>query len=350
MIDFRYHLVSIVAIFLALALGLLLGSTVLRPYALKGLQALSKHQKQQIDSLQQTTKQLQNQLAADNQFAQANGPQILHQLLVGQRVVLVLAPGAPGSVVSGISHNLGLAGATVTGQLQLQAPFFDTSPTGSQKLAQIAEQFAAKLPVPLVLKGSAAQAQASELIANVVLTKDGPGQPVAGQRDGSSVTVLNGLASGGFLTSTGNPWDRATLAIMIIPATPASTDDSNEQSQALVTLAQQLDLAGQGAVVSGTIAGSGPGSAIDVMRTGGRAGHLSSVDNADSPFGQMVVVQALEERTRGKSGSYGILPTANAAGPSPAPTPSPTPTVTPNTASNNRAGGRPVPSSTGSPK
>jgi hypothetical protein len=269
---------------------------------------------------------------------------------VGQRVVLVLAPGAPGSVVSGISHNLGLAGATVTGQLQLQAPFFDTSPTGSQKLAQIAEQFAAKLPVPLVLKGSAAQAQARELIANVVLTKDGPGQPVAGQRDGSSVTVLNGLASGGFLTSTGNPWDRATLAIMIIPATPASTDDSNEQSQALVTLAQQLDLAGQGAVVSGTIAGSGPGSAIDVMRTGGRAGHLSSVDNADSPFGQMVVVQALEERTRGKSGSYGILPTANAAGPSPAPTPSPTPTVTPNTASNNRAGGRPVPSSTGSPK
>ena len=37
MIDFRYHLVSIVAIFLALAVGLLLGSTVLRPYALKGL-------------------------------------------------------------------------------------------------------------------------------------------------------------------------------------------------------------------------------------------------------------------------------------------------------------------------
>src|SRR5215831_9106454 len=122
MIDFRYHLVSIVAIFLALALGLLLGSTVLRPYALKGLEALSKHQKQQIDSLQQTNKQLQSQLASNNQFAQANAPQILHQLLAGQRVVLVLAPGAPGSVVSGVTQNLGLAGAAVTGQLQLQAP------------------------------------------------------------------------------------------------------------------------------------------------------------------------------------------------------------------------------------
>ena len=119
MIDFRYHLVSIVAVFLALALGLLLGSTVLRPYALKGLQALSKHQKQQIDSLQQTNKQLQSQLASNNQFAQANAPQILHQLLAGQRVVLVVAPGAPSSVVSGDTQNLGLAGDRRTGQAQV---------------------------------------------------------------------------------------------------------------------------------------------------------------------------------------------------------------------------------------
>ena len=158
MIDFRYHLVSIVAVFLALALGLLLGSTVLRPYALKGLEALSNHQKQQIDSLQQTNKQLQSQLASNNQFAQANAPQILHQLLAGQRVVLVLAPGAPSSVVSGVTQNLSLAGAAVTGQLQLQAPFFDASPTGSEKLAQLAQHLA---PPGLSLAGSA-QAQASD--------------------------------------------------------------------------------------------------------------------------------------------------------------------------------------------
>jgi Copper transport outer membrane protein, MctB len=330
MIDFRYHLVSIVAVFLALALGLLLGSTVLRPYALEGLEALSKVEKHKIDSYLQANKQLQSQLNSDNQWAQANAPQVLRDLLAGQHVVLVVAPGAPGSVTTGITQYLGVAGATVTGQLQLQAPFFDTSPTGSQKLAQLSEQLAARLPVPLTLKGSA-QAQASELLANVLLTTDGAGQPVAGQRDSSSVAVINGLAAGGFVTPSGNPWDRATLAVVIIPATPASTDDSNEQSQALVTLAQQLDIAGQGTVVAGSIAGSGPGSAIDVMRAGGRAGHLSSVDDADSPFGQMVVAQALFDRMRGKSGSYGILATANSAGPSPAPTPSPTPTV-PNTA------------------
>jgi Copper transport outer membrane protein, MctB len=333
MIDFRYHLVSIVAIFLSLAVGLLIGSTVLRPYALEGLQRLSKVEKHQIDSLLQTRDQLQRQIAADNQFAQANAAPVLHQLLEGQRVLLVLAPGAPDSVTSGVTQALGMAGAKVTGQLQLQAPFFDTSQAGSEKLAQLAEHLA---PPQMILAGSG-QAQASELIANAVLTKDGIGEPLPGERDSSSVDAINGLATGGFLTASGSPWDRATLAIVIIPATPPSTNDSNAASQALVTLAQQLDLAGQGTVVAGSISGSGPGSAIDVMRVGGRAAHLSSVDNADTPAGQIVVVQALFDRMHGKSGSYGVASTASAGAPSPAPTPSPTPSAT-SVATNNKPG------------
>ena len=324
MIDFRYHLVSIVAIFLALALGLLLGSTVLRPYALKGLQALSKHQQQQIDSQIQALKQLQGQVNADNQWAQANAERVLGQLLEGQYVVLVLAPGAPGSVTTGVSQALGLAGAKITGQIQLQTTFFDTSPTGSQKLAQVAEHLA---PPTLPLLGPA-QAQASELIANMVMTKDGAGNPAAGLKDSATAAVLNGLQSEGFLTTTGNPWDRATLAVVIIPAAPASTNDTDPASQALVTLAQQLERFGQGTVVAGSIGGSGPGSAIDLMRTGGQTPHLSSVDNADTPAGQIVVAQALFDLMHGKSGNYGVAPTADNGGPSPAPSPSPTPSAT----------------------
>jgi hypothetical protein len=322
MIDFRYHLVSIVAIFLALALGLLLGSTVLRPYALKGLQALSKHQQQQIDSQIQALKQLQGQVNADNQFAQASAERMLGQLLEGQQVVLVLAPGAPGAVTTGVTQALVLAGAKVTGQLQLQTTFFDTSPTGSQKLAQVAEHLA---PATLTLLGPA-QAQASELIANMVMTADGPGNPAAGLKDNATAAVINGLQSAGFLTTTGNPWDRATLAVVILPATPASTNDTDPASQALVTLAQQLKRFGQGTVVAGAIGGSGPGSAIDLMRTGGQTPHLSSVDNADTPVGQIVVAQALFDLMHGKSGNYGV--TANSGAPSPAPSPSPTPSAT----------------------
>ena len=333
MIDFRYHLVSVVAIFLALAVGLLLGSTVLRPYALRGLQEVSKGQQHEIDSLLQTRDQLQREVAAGNEFAQTNAAQMLHQLLDGERVVLVVAPGAPESVTSGVTQALGMAGASVTGQLQFQEPFFDTSPAGSEKLAQLAEHLA---PLGMSLAGSA-QAQASELIANMVLTKDGPGEPVAGQRDSATAAVLNGLAAEGFLTPTGDPWDRATLAVVITPATPPAANDSNAASQALVTLAQQLNLAGLGTVVASSIGGSGPGSAIDVMRAGGRAGHLSSVDNADTPAGQVVVAQALFDLMHGKNGSYGVASTANSGAPSPAPSPSPTASAT-SVAANTKVG------------
>jgi hypothetical protein len=65
------------------------------------------------------------------------------------------------------------------------------------------------------------------------------------------------------------------------------------------------------------VAGSGPGSAIDVMRNGGRAGHLSSVDNADHAVGRIVVAQALYEQLRGVSGSYGSGAERDRAGPEP---------------------------------
>jgi len=40
-IDFRYHLVSIVAIFLALAVGIVLGTTLLQEPAVKSAQEVS---------------------------------------------------------------------------------------------------------------------------------------------------------------------------------------------------------------------------------------------------------------------------------------------------------------------
>jgi len=321
MIDFRYHLVSIVAVFLALSLGLLLGSTELRPYVQRGLNGLSKTEQRQINNLLQQKSQLQSQISSENQFATANAPAMLHDVLAGQRVALVLAPGAPGSVTSGVQQALHTAGAKVTGSLQLDPSFFDTSAAASQKLSQVAAQYA--LPAGVTLTGTA-QAQASELLAHVIMTRNTSGQPVPGEQDPVSVQAVQGLAGAGYLTKTGQPWDRATLAVLVIPATPPSADDTNAQSQALVTLAQQLNLAGLGTVVAGTISGSGQGSAIDVMRAGGRTGHLSSVDNADYPIGQIVVAQALAERQYGRSGNYGVTATASAAGPSPPPSPAPT--------------------------
>jgi hypothetical protein len=324
MIDFRYHLVSIVAVFLALAIGIVVGSTALKPAVLTGLQKTATAEKGRIDALFARNAQLNNQLRAAESYAQAGEHLALNGLLDGQRVVLVTAPGFPGGVVTGVSSALIVAGATVTGQVQLQSQFF-TAGTQSD-LDTRTQQLT---PAGVTLGNGTPQAQAAELIASAILTKNGPTQPPAGVPDATGKSILSGYAAGGYLSISGNPAARATLAVVIIPATPPATSGPATASQTLVTVAQQLNLAGQATVVAGQLSGSGAGSAIDVMRSGGQSDHFSSVDNADTIIGQIVTAQALyEQMTDGKSGSYGALTSAAAAGPSPAPTPSPSTSAT----------------------
>jgi len=64
MIDFRYHLVSIVAVFLALGLGIVLGATALQPGTLKFLYQASQHELHQIDALRAANDQLNRQLSS----------------------------------------------------------------------------------------------------------------------------------------------------------------------------------------------------------------------------------------------------------------------------------------------
>lgn len=342
MIDFRYHLVSIVAVFLALAIGIVIGSTsVLKGAVLSGLQKTSAAERSRIDSLYAQNGQLKQQLNASESFAAASQHVLLDGLLTGQRVLLVEAPGAPGAVVNGVQNALTSAGATVTGQVQFQTQFFSTG--AESDLDTLNRQLT---PAGVTLHSGSPQAEAGELIASALLAQDSPAQPPAGKASSTSSadqTIISGYAAGGYLSASPKPTQRATLAVVIIPATPPTTNDANVASQTLVTLAQQLNLADSGTVVAGQLSGSGAGSAIDVMRAGGRGGHLSSVDNADTASGQVVVAQALyEQLAEGKSGSYGSLPGATQPGPSPAPVPSAAPSTTSAASTRATASQRPV--------
>jgi hypothetical protein len=177
MIDFRYHLVSIVAVFLALAIGIVVGSTALKPAVLTGLQKTASAEKGRIDALFAKNAQLNNQLKAAESYAQSGEHLALGGLLDGQRVVLVTAPGFPGSVVTGVSSALTLAGATLSGEVALQSQFF-TAGTQSD-LDTLNRQ---QTPAGVTLRNGTQQAQAAELIASAILTKNGPTQPPAGGR------------------------------------------------------------------------------------------------------------------------------------------------------------------------
>ena len=327
MIDFRYHVVSIVAVFLALAIGIVLGSTELQGTTIDVLKKTSQQVKSQYDAAQARNVQLNQQVSADQAVAQAGEARLLDGLLSGQRVVLVNAPGAPGPVVTGITSALRQAGATVTGQVNLQPKLLDASQDNQQFLTQLVQQLAAPGAVPS--NGTGLQ-QAAKLLGSAILTKStDPNASTSGSTSGGSTvtsahTILERYAQAGLLSISGGQISvPATLAVVITPSSAPAGGVSDPANQGLITLVQQLDTAGLGTVMAGSASASGSGSAIDALRSSTAAGQISTVDYADTVTGQIVTVWALADALAGrKAASYGPQSGDSAAAPSPAPTPS----------------------------
>ena len=333
MIDFRYHLVSIVAVFLALAVGIVLGSTELRGAALSALDRTSSALSAKLNAADAENSALQQEVNGDRAFAQAAEPVLLAHLLDGQRVVVITAPGAPAGVVNGITTALGDAGATVSGQVALSARFADTSASNLSLLDQLTQRV---VPSGLTLANGTPQQQAAQVLASALVSSGSSssgssGSGGSGSHAGDSQaaqTILSSYSAGQFITVTGQPAQGATLAVIVTPSSAPADGNSDPANQAIVSLAQEFGTGSEATVVAGPSSGSGQGSAISAVRSSGAANSASTVDNADQVTGQIVVVQALHQQLNGhKPGSYGTQSDANSAGPSPAPVPSVSPSA-----------------------
>ena len=74
MISFRYHLVSIVAVFLALALGVVMGTTVVKQGVIDELRSRTDSALKTTHTLQQQVKELNDELKTLTTFSsQAEG-------------------------------------------------------------------------------------------------------------------------------------------------------------------------------------------------------------------------------------------------------------------------------------
>jgi len=324
-IDFRYHLVSIVAIFLALATGIVIGTTALNGPVTEALQNGNNSLRNELNSLRSQNGALQQQLNAAGTFGQAAAPRLLAHLLTGQRVVVIDAPGSSGQVQQGVTTMLQQAGATIGGQIQLQDKFFDTSATTLAELDQLSQSLT---PPNVTLTGNSPQQRAAQVLAGAITTKAFPGL-----KDFTSQNVVSTFAGGGFLTTSGQPAARATLAVVITPANPLTGPNSATTNQSLTDVAAAVNSTSLAAVMAGPASSTQAGGAIAALRASTSANQVSSVDNADETFGQIVVAQVLAEQIGTQApGSYGTTG-ANGIGPSPMPTatatdtgsPSPTP-------------------------
>jgi hypothetical protein len=103
-IDFRYHLVSLIAVFLAVALGIVIGTTALNQPILSDIRGQVSTLEQDKRTLEDRTRRLDGQVAADEDFAATVAPALVGGALAGRRVLLVLAADAvPASSVDALT-------------------------------------------------------------------------------------------------------------------------------------------------------------------------------------------------------------------------------------------------------
>jgi hypothetical protein len=349
LIDFRYHLVSIVAVFLALAIGIVLGSTELQGNTLSLLNSTSNALSSQLSAARAQRDAYAAQAGAADSFLQSSESLLLGDghLLAGHKVLLITEPGAPGSVIDGIKKAATVAGATVTGQVALQPSFNDLSGATQSTLSSINGSIASSDGTTLA-PGSDPQTtyqqQAAQLIAGATVESKGqgqrgqPAQSTSAQSaqsgestsDAGAQTLLKEYAQAGFITVTGTPTERADLAVIVPPGSVPADGASDPANEVLVAIAQALASASDVTVIAGATAPSGQaGSAISVVRSSSVSGQVSTIDNADTTQGQVTAMQAIAvQLAGGKPSSYGI---SGASSVSPDPVPTPAATATPST-------------------
>jgi Copper transport outer membrane protein, MctB len=308
MISLRYHVISIAAVFLALALGVVLGSTAISGRLLSGLSSNRDELGRQVSDLQAERNGLRTRLADADIFGTAVGPRVVNGVLRGRTVVLVTTADADPADRDALTGLLNRAGATVTGELQLTDAF--TDPSRSDQLSELSTRL---LPAGLRLPtASDAGTLAGGLLGSLLLINPHNGKAQATSAE--TTAVLAGLGDGGFVRA--GPQVLPAQLVVVLTGGAGRGNSSGDRAAILARFATQLDRAGAGAVLAGrpgSAEGNGP---IGVVRADTAAASvLSTVDDVSTAAGRVVTVLALAEQAQGRAGRYGASGNAQAVVP-----------------------------------
>src|SRR6201992_1980463 len=115
MISLRHHAFSLAAVFIALAIGVVLGSGFLSDTLLSSLRNEKQDLYTQISGLNDQKNVLNEKLTAATNFDTQLVGRIVHDALAGKTVVVFRTPDAKDDDVATVSKFLGQAGGAVTG-------------------------------------------------------------------------------------------------------------------------------------------------------------------------------------------------------------------------------------------
>lgn len=301
MISLRYHIVSIAAVFLALAVGVVLGASGVSDRLLGAVTTKADDLSGQVQQLTVERDALAAGQRADADFAQRVGPAAVRGVLTGDSVALVTA-GADGPTRDAVLSLLRAAGATVTGTVALTAAV--TDPARSDQLNQLSGQL---LPTGAQLPAASDTGSLVGGLLGGVLTGRGGKAAATGA---PAAAVYAGLTSAGFVTAA--PAPKPAGLVLVLTGGALTGVDAGDGAALIARMAAQLDHSGDGAVLAGSTGSAGPTGPIGVARADPTVtAALSTVDDVQSGSGRISTVLALAEQAAGHAGRYGTAASAS---------------------------------------
>lgn len=302
MITPRHHAISLAAVFLALAIGVVLGSGLLSETLRSGLRSEKHDLSAQLDELHDQQHALNEKLSIANDFDAQVAPKILRDELAGKSVVIFTTPDAQDPDVDAVVRAVGQAGGTLTGKVSLTPQFVEAN--AAEKLRAVVESAivpaGSQLNAALIDPGS----QTGDLLGIALLTSRESGTPPVddAQRD----TVLAALRDTGFIAYQDQHIGPATAALVITGG--ALGDDAGNRGVSVARFAAALAPHGFGTVLAGRDGCAAGTAAVAVARADtGIAAVISTVDDIDAESGRITTVMAVGDLiTGGHPGQYGI--------------------------------------------
>jgi len=282
LINFRYHIVSLMAVFLALAVGITLGVSLVSGEANKGLAAQAEQDRKQVATYRNQITQMQQLDRYRDAYASQVGKQVTADMLLDVPVAIIAMPDAPRSVVNNVQQAVGDAGGIVASVTSVDAQVFE--PSQRSQVMSVLQPFSNQYHT-----SDAQPVRVGKVLGRALFAGHN------GVVDQTGSTIGDAL-NGRLVSLNRQTQDAAELAIVVTaPAAdpPLNADALNRH----VAFDLALSGAARGTVVAGP--NSTQIDATDVATVRSDAGSrdvLSSVDAADLPSGVTTVVMAGAEQ------------------------------------------------------
>jgi hypothetical protein len=301
-ISFRFHLVSLVAVFMALGVGVLTGTTVINRGVVSRLESQTDNLSGDLDALRRELGEVQADAEVWAQFGEEAMAPILAGRLSGEQVVLITQDGTSEESLAGVRRALEVSGASVVALLSVGPRMALSTDADREALATILGADPAEDPISL-------SSEAAQLVAQRLAEGPNGSDTLERLLDDDFLIVQGSRLTDTGLRGLGGP-DEVVVTVAGGPAASQLTPLSF-----LVPLVRNLVSDGMPVVAGEAAVGEEQEPPfVTILRGEPDVSPLvATQDNVDHPAGQVGLVLALEELLQGNPGHYGVKDGASRA-------------------------------------